>query len=237
MGNEEGIGKLKEAISAGEEGDAAEAAKRLAEKGMTPLDIIKNSITPALDKVGEAFENGEAYLPELMLAGDAARAALDVILKDISGEEEGVARPGKVVIGTIFGDAHDIGKNIVIALLAAYGMRVIDLGINVPVKDYVEAATMEEADIIAVSSLITTSLPYQREIINQLKDRGMRDRFFVIVGGGPVTPEWTEQIGADGYGRDAKDAVSLVQALLEIKSQGDGPPNEKPVIIGALKHG
>lgn len=237
MANDELFDKMKKAVRDGEDSDAAQAAQALLDEKAAPLEIIKRGITPALDEIGVDFENGEAYLPELMLAGDAARAALDLIVPQISTEDAEQAVLGKVVIGTIFGDAHDIGKNIVIALLAAYGCRVIDLGINVPVRDYIEAAQKENADIIAISSLITTSLPYQREIINQLRDRGLRDQFFVIIGGGPVTPEWTEQIGADGYGRDAKDAASLVTNLLKSKSEGKSAPLEKPIIIGALKHG
>lgn len=237
MAKETLLNTLKQAVRDGEEGDAAQAAQALLDMKVAPLEIIKSCITPALDEIGIAFENGEAYLPELMLAGDAARAALDLIVPQISSEDAQQAVRGTVVIGTIFGDAHDIGKNIVIALLAAYGCKIIDLGINVPVRDYIETAQKENADIIAISSLITTSLPYQREIINQLRDRSMRDKFFVIVGGGPVTPEWTEQIGADGYGRDAKDAASLVMSLLEAKNEGKGAPLDKPIIIGALKHG
>jgi corrinoid protein of di/trimethylamine methyltransferase len=237
MAKETLLDTLKQAVRDGEDGDAAQAAQALLDMKVAPLEIIKSCITPALDEIGIAFENGEAYLPELMLAGDAARAALDLIVPQISSEDAQQAVRGTVVIGTIFGDAHDIGKNIVIALLAAYGCKIIDLGINVPVRDYIETAQKENADIIAISSLITTSLPYQREIINQLRDRSMRDKFFVIVGGGPVTPEWTEQIGADGYGRDAKDAASLVMNLLESKNAGKGAPLDKPIIIGALKHG
>jgi methylmalonyl-CoA mutase cobalamin-binding domain/chain len=231
------LNNLKQAVRDGEDAAAAQAAQALLDEQVAPLEIIRGGITPALDEIGVAFENGEAYLPELMLAGDAARAALDHIVPQISSEDAEQAVRGTVVIGTIFGDAHDIGKNIVIALLAAYGCKIIDLGINVSVREYIEAAQKENADIIAISSLITTSLPYQREIINQLKDRGLREQFFVIVGGGPVTPEWTEQIGADGYGRDAKDAASLVMNLLESKNEGKGAPLARPIIIGALKHG
>jgi len=144
---------------------------------------------------------------------------------------------GTVVIGTIFGDAHDIGKNIVSAILAAHGIKVVDLGINVAPKQYIEAAIAENANVIAMSSLITTSLPYHREVINTLIDRGERDKFFVVVGGGPVTPEWTTEIGADGYGRDARDAALVITQLLEGLVEGINPPLAKPVLIGVLEHG
>ena len=237
MPKEDLLEQLKKAVYTGEEELARTTAQALLDEAVAPLEIIKSAITPALDDIGNDFETGNAYLPELMLAGDAARSALDIIVPQIGSEDADQAVRGTVVIGTIFGDAHDIGKNIVIALLAAYGWKIIDLGTNVAVRDYVEAAERENADIVAVSSLITTSLPYQREIIAQLKDRGLRDRFFVILGGGPVTPEWVEQIGADGYGRDAKDAAMLATRLLESKAKGGGPPLDKPIVIGALHHG
>ena len=189
MPKEDLLEQLKKAVYTGEEELARTTAQALLDEAVAPLEIIKSAITPALDDIGNDFETGNAYLPELMLAGDAARSALDIIVPQIGSEDADQAVRGTVVIGTIFGDAHDIGKNIVIALLAAYGWKIIDLGTNVAVRDYVEAAERENADIVAVSSLITTSLPYQREIIAQLKDRGLRDRFFVILGGGPVTPE------------------------------------------------
>jgi methylmalonyl-CoA mutase cobalamin-binding domain/chain len=228
---------LRAAVVDGDEEEAARFAQEAINAELAPLELIRNAITPAMDDVGAAFEEGDAYLPELMLAGDASRAALDLIIPLISAEDQEEAAKGTVVIGTIFGDAHDIGKNIVIAIMAAYGMKVIDLGVNVAVKDYIEAARVNDADIIAISSLITTSLPYQRELIRNLTDRGARENYFVIVGGGPVTPEWTAEIGADGYGRDAKDAALLCQKLVAGKAAGQGAPLSEPVLVGALQHG
>ena len=234
MADEGKLQDLKSAVASGEEDAAANLAGELLDAGMPPLDIIHTAIIPALDEIGDAFENGEAYLPELMLAGDGARAALDVIIPHMSAEDLEKAVRGKVVIGTVFGDLHDIGKNIVIALLAAYGLQIIDLGINVPPKQYIETAIEAEANIIAMSTLITTSLPYQRELINMLKVRGLREDYYVILGGGPVTPDWAETIGADGYGRDAKDAVILCQQILEALSQGERAPRDRPFVVGAL---
>lgn len=237
MSNQGILDALKSAVMEGIEEEAAEFASQAIAAGMAAMDIIRGGINPAMDLVGQAFEDGEAYLPELILAGDAARAALDLIIPSISEEDLEGAVHGTVVIGTIYGDAHDIGKNIVSAILAAHGVKVIDLGINVPPKQYIEAALSENADIIAISSLITTSLPYHREVVNALRDRGERDRFFVIVGGGPVTAEWTAEIGADGYGRDARDAAVVVTELLQDLAAGHKPPRSEPVTAGALKHG
>jgi len=237
MAAQEILDGLKTAVTEGEEEDAASFAEQAIDAGLKPMDIIKGAINSAMDIVGQDFEDGNAFLPELILAGDAARAALDIIVPTISADDLDGAVQGTVVIGTIFGDAHDIGKNIVSAILAAHGIKVVDLGINVPAKKYIEAALAEDAKIIAISSLITTSLPYQREVINTLRDRGEREKFFVIVGGGPVTPEWTAQIGADGYGRDARDAALVVQELLQGLAAGKHAPLAEPVTIGALSGG
>ncbi len=232
MSNKELLEALKTAVIEGDEDSSAAAAGAAIESGIQPMEIIKKGISPAMEVVGDAFETGEAFLPELILSGDAARSALDLILPNISTDDPHAVQ-GTVVIGTIFGDAHDIGKNIVGAILAAHGIKVIDLGINVPPREYVEAALREEATIIAVSSLITTSLPYHREIVKLLVDRGERAKFFVIVGGGPVTPEWAAEIGADGYGRDARDAALVCQQLLE----GKAPPLDEPIVVGGLSYG
>ncbi len=237
MGAQDLLEGLKQAVVEGDEDAAASFAEQAIGAELAPLEIIKGAINPAMDDVGQAFEDGEAFLPELILAGDAARAALDYIIPSISADDLEGSVQGTVVIGTIFGDAHDIGKNIVSAILAAHGIKIVDLGINVPPKAYIEAALKEEADIIAISSLITTSLPYHREVINTLRDRGEREKFFVIVGGGPVTPEWTAEIGADGYGRDARDAAVVCQQLLAGRAEGKTAPLPEPVTVGALEHG
>jgi trimethylamine corrinoid protein len=232
MEHEELINKLSEAIAEGDEDAAAGIAEQAVAAKIAPMALVKQAIQPAMDLVGQRFESGDAYLPELILAGDAARAALDKIIPQISGEDEEYADRGTVVIGTLFGDNHDIGKNIVSAILAAHGFKVVDLGINVPPKDYIEKAEKERANIIAASTLITTSLPYQRQIAQTLKDMGKRNKYYFIVGGGPVTPEWAQEIGADGYGRDANDAAALCRKLLD---SGKEPPLEKALIEGALK--
>jgi len=153
-------------------------------------------------------------------------------LEQLSAEDSAAAKKGTVLLGVMFGDNHDIGKNLVQAVLSANGYKVIDLGVNVSPKAFIEAAVKENADILASSTLITTSLPYQREMIELLKAMGKRNDYFVILGGGPVTPEWTTKIGADGYGRDAKDAVNLCNKLIS----GDYKPGlDEPIIENALK--
>ena len=232
MHEEELIKQLSTAIAEGDEETASRLAGEAVAAKIEPMRLVKEAIQPAMDVVGKAFECGDAYLPELILAGDAARAALDKIVPQISAEDQAAVRRATIVIGTMFGDNHDIGKNIVSAILAAHGFKVIDLGINVLPRDFVERAAKEGAQIIAASTLITTSLPYQRQIVQLLKDSGRRDHFFFIVGGGPVTPEWARDIGADGYGRDANDAASLCHKLMQAENE---PPLAEPIIEGALK--
>jgi methanogenic corrinoid protein MtbC1 len=232
MNLEEVIKKVNEAVIEGD-ADAARAATEIAIHDLKigePIRIVREGIQPAMDKIGTDFENGEAFLPNLILAGDAAIAALEVILPFLQGDETGIH--GIVVLGTVYGDMHDIGKNILSAILTANGFKVVDLGVNVQPKVFIEAAEKEGADIIATSTLLSTCLPYQRDLVNLLKDSGKRNKFFVICGGGPVTPEWVRSINADGYGREAPDAVKLCTKLLS----GDFvPPLKEPIIEGALK--
>lgn len=224
---------LKQAVVAGEEADAGRIAAEALEAGVGAMELIKDAIQPAMDEIGQSYDCGDIFLPELIRSGDAGKAALDHIIPKLSGADASAARAGTVVIGTMFGDNHDIGKNVVSALLVANGFKVVDLGINSPPKKFLEFAHNAGATIIAASTLITTALPYQREIVQLLKDSGNREKYFVVVGGGPVTPEWARQIGADGYGRDAKDAV---EACLRLADGAHQPPLPEPVVVGALKH-
>jgi methylmalonyl-CoA mutase cobalamin-binding domain/chain len=191
-------------------------------------------VQTAMDFIGEQYRDGEVYLPELVLAGDAAKAAMEVLVARLEAAGGVSARKGTVVLGVVYGDNHDIGKNLVQAVLSANGFKVIDLGVNCHPKKFIETAIRENADIIAMSTLITTSMPYQRQVIDTLKAMGKRDQFYCIVGGGPITTEWTEKVGADGYGRDAKDAVAVCEMLM---ASGQRPPFAKPLLENALVNG
>jgi methylmalonyl-CoA mutase cobalamin-binding domain/chain len=226
------VKELEQAILAGSEEEAIKLTKKAVERitDQDSVDLISCAIQPALNQIGDKFQSGDIYLPELMLSGYAAQAAIEIILSLVPSLE-GVQK-GTVVIGTPSGDMHDIGKNIVGALLTAYGYKLVDLGVDVSPNEFVRAAQKEKAEIIATSTLLSTCLPYQREIINLLKDMNCREDFYVICGGGPVTPEWVSEIKADGYGREANDAVSLCNALM---SHQIAPPLASPQIYGALK--
>ena len=226
--------RLRNAVVEGEDGEAADAAKAALAAGLSPMALVNESIQDALNEVGAKFEAGDLYLPELILAGDAAAAALAVLKPHLTaGQGAGAGGNGKVVIGTIQGDLHDIGKNVVGALLSANGIEVVDLGTDVTPRKYVEAAKREGASIIAISTLLTTSLPFHREIVRLLQDTHTRQDYFIVVGGGPVNAEWAEKIGADGYGRDAHDAVKLCRYLTA--TEGLKPPLAKPIVYGSLK--
>ncbi|MCS7136636.1 MAG: corrinoid protein [Nitrososphaerota archaeon] len=216
--------RLRETILNGDASAAAEAAAALKEKGLLPLEIVNQAIKPAMDEIGKKYERLEAFLPDLVLAGEAAQEALKVILPK-EGEESFIK--GKVVIGTIYGDIHDIGKNIVAAILSANGYKIIDLGNDVPPERYVETAKKEGAHIIGISCLLTPSMYYMKDVIKKLKEENIREKFYVIIGGAAVYPEWAREIEADGWAKDAERAVQLCDILIE---KGKSVP--KPVILG-----
>lgn len=221
---------LENAIVAGDEDAAREATKAALAAGAEPVEIMQEGVSRGMGRISELFSNFEVFLPELMLAGEAGRAALDVVIPTLKGADRDSISRGRVVLGTVVGDMHDIGKNLVGAVLAASGFEVYDLGINVAPMAFVRKAQEVGANIIGMSSLLTTSLPYQKDVVNYLSDMGIRDKYFVIVGGGPVTPEWAQECGVDGYARLATEAVDLCKRLVESTEK---PPLGKPIIIGA----
>lgn len=232
MTEEKYIEALRQIIVEGDDDQAASAAQAAIDAGVDPSLLIKEAINAPMDEIGKKFQDGDIFLPELIMIGDAARVASDVIVPHISIEDLDASSGGTVVIGTIQGDMHDIGKNIVSAYLMATGFKVKDLGTNVTPKDFVRAVADEKADVIAISTLLSTTQPLFANITKTLVDSGQREDVYVIVGGGPVTPEWAAEIGADGYGRDAADAADLTRQVL---SAGKKPPFDKPMVVGALK--
>ncbi|MDR3576111.1 MAG: cobalamin-dependent protein [Anaerolineaceae bacterium] len=231
MNNEEIFATLKQAVLDGDDVVARTMAEEALKSGIDPLEIVHTSIQTAMDFIGDQYQAGEIYLPELVLAGDAAKVAMEVLLSKLDEMGANSARKGTIILGVVYGDNHDIGKNLVMAVLSANGFKVIDMGVNCHPKAFIETAIKEKADIIAMSTLITTSMPYQRQVIDTLKAMGKREEFYIVVGGGPITAEWTEKVGADGYGRDAKDAVILCTKLME---SGIKPPFAKPMLENAL---
>lgn len=208
---------LKDQLLAFDSDKFVETVKKAVEQGHDPLDIV-NALTEVLKEIGREFENGEIFLVHLVGAGDAARRAtvevLEPLIKKTSGKRETL---GKVLIGTVAGDIHDIGKNIVSMMLFTAGFEVYDIGKDIPTDEFVKKTQELNADIVALSALLTTTLPAQREVIEALKKAGLRQKVKVLVGGAPATAKWAEEAGADGYGEDAIEAVKVAKKLLNVK--------------------
>ncbi|MBL7125915.1 MAG: corrinoid protein [Dehalococcoidales bacterium] len=186
-------------------------------EGIMPSDIIEKGMSPGMKEVGDRFARYEIYLPEMMMAAEAWEGAMRILepkLLESGGERKKV---GRVVLGTVKGDVHSIGKNIVGALLKMNGFEVFDLGVDVAASAFITKAEEVGADIIAASALMSTTIPQQKSIIEHLEARGARGKYRVLVGGGSTTQEWADSIGADGYGRTAGDAATLALKALTQK--------------------
>jgi trimethylamine corrinoid protein len=193
-------------------------SKRAVDAGIDPAEVVENGIAKGLRRVGERFENGEAFLTDLIGAAAAAKAALDSVLRPAMAKARTSQRSlAKVVLGTVSGDIHDIGKNIVAAMLFASGFEVVDLGTDVPIDDFATKSDEIGAEVVGASALLSTTLPVQREIVNEFVKRRTRDQHKLLVGGAPATEQWAKDIKADGYAPNAVDAVKLVKSLLGLK--------------------
>lgn len=214
--------RISELVAEGEGDEAVEAVKEAFAAGLDPLVILNEGAAKGMDIVGEQYAAGEAFLPELVLSGDAMSAVIEVIFANMNQEQMAASKQGVVVIGQAKGDVHDIGKNVVSALLAVNGFEVHDLGTDVPVKAFYDKAEEVGANIVAISTLLTTSLPYLDDTVRYLTDTSTRSKYHFIVGGGPVTPEFASKIGADGWGRNAFDCVELCRKLMAKGNPGAG---------------
>ena len=183
-------------------------------EGVAPGEIITKYLIPAMGEVGDRFERNEFYVPELLIAARAMQAGL-AILKPLLADSD-LKSVGKVVIGTVKGDLHDIGKNLVSMMLQGAGFEIVDLGVDVPPDKFVDAIKTNKADVVALSALLTTTMPAMKTTIDALKAAGLRDKVRVIIGGAPVTQRYADEIGADGYAPDANSAVRKTKQLLKI---------------------
>jgi dimethylamine corrinoid protein len=206
------LDSLRDAIVAIDEEKAREVAKNIVNEEIDPNFAIKYSIADAAVKVGEKFDSGEYFLPHLVMAGDLMDEVGAILGKNIPSEQ--IERKNVIVIGTVQGDMHSVGKNLVATMLKSSGFQVHDMGVDVPSISFIEKAKELKADMIALSSLLTTTMPYQKEVIEDLKSMGLREQFKVMIGGGPVTRQYAEEVGADGYGKDAIEALREAKKLL-----------------------
>ena len=192
-----------------------EAVHIFLERGWQPYDILTKALVEGMRIVGIDFRDGILFVPEVLLAANAMKAGM-FILKPLLAET-GAPRVGKMVIGTVKGDIHDIGKNLVSMMMEGAGFEVLDLGINNPVENYLEALEKEEPDILGMSALLTTTMPYMKVVIDTMIEKGMRDDYTILVGGAPLNEEFGKAIGADAYCRDAAVAVETAKEFMAKK--------------------
>jgi corrinoid protein of di/trimethylamine methyltransferase len=215
LSEQEILKRLSDAVLQFDSEAAADAARASVAAHIDPIKAIEGGLAVGLRVIGDKFEAGELWLPHLILGAEAMEAAIKVLEEHMpKGALESTSR-GTVVIGTVEGDIHDLGLRIVASMLRANGFKVYDLGCNARSLDLIQKAKEVNADIIAASSLMTTTMPFMRDLVEALESAGLRDRFKVLVGGGPVSKEWAKAIGVDGYGKDASEAVKVAKQLVQ----------------------
>lgn len=207
--------QLAQAVIDGEPEDAVELAKKALAAGLDPLTCINQGLTAGIERVGELFAQGEYYLPDLIIGGEAMKEALAILEPALKGSEERKVL-GRVVLGTVEGDLHEIGKTLVGTMLTANGFDVSDIGIDQPASAFIEAVKARNATLVGASALLTTTMGQQQKVIEALKEAGLRDKVKVMVGGAPVTKSWADKIGADAYAEDAISAVNVAKGLVGV---------------------
>lgn len=206
------LNRLYNAVLTGNLNEAVEITQCAIEESIDPQVIINQYMSGAMEEIGTRFEKGEAFIPELLMSARALKGALDLLNPLL--QEGSATRLGTVVIGTVKGDLHDIGKNLVASMLEGCGFKVINLGIDIPSDQFVSAVKEHNADILCLSALLTTTMGYMQEIITALQDSGVRESVKVMVGGAPISDAYAQQIGADGYSDNANSAVMLAKRLI-----------------------
>ena len=208
------LNKLFDSIVAGRLEPAIEVTHQIIEEKLDIPSIINNYMIKAMEEIGDRFQNHKAYVPELLMAARAMKGSLELLKPHMKGEK--IQSAGKIVIGTVFGDLHDIGKNLVASMFEGCGFEVINLGVNIPNSRFVEIVKQEKPDILCLSALLTTTMVNMKEVINSLKTAGLRNQVKVMVGGAPVNETFAREIGADGYSSNANAAVIKAKELLAI---------------------
>ena len=214
MGKREIFERLTNAVIDGDEEQAVTSATDAVSWKMDPMEAIDKGLSKGMGIVGGRFATGEVFLPELLMAAEAFKAAMKILDPEIEAQKKEISKLGKVLIGTVRGDVHNIGKNIVATVLETRGYEVVDIGVDNPTLKIIQQAEKSKVDVIALSSLMTTTMPAQREIIETLKEMKLRKKFKVMIGGGPVSQAWADEIGADGYGKTAIDAIEVLKGLI-----------------------
>jgi corrinoid protein of di/trimethylamine methyltransferase len=212
--SQEAFEKLTNSIIEGDPDTAVALTKDALQAGLEPLEIINQGLVPGMTVVGEKFETGEYFLPNLVIAGSAMQMAMEILEPELQQRQQERTSLGKVVIGTVHGDIHEIGKSLVATMLSANGFEVIDLGVDVTTNDFVSNVKENAAQLLGLSALLTTTMTVQRDVLEALSEAGIREQVKVLVGGAPVSKQWADTIGADGYAEDAMAAVALAKRLV-----------------------
>lgn len=208
------LNQLHEAILNGKLEPAVEITRQALDEGVEPKTIINDYMIKAMGEIGQRFQEGKAFVPQLLMSARAMKGALELIKPLLQGDAS--SSVGKVVIGTVKGDLHDIGKNLVASMLEGSGFEVINIGIDMPAEKFVEAVQEHNADILCMSALLTTTMPYMKNVIEAVEAAGMRNKVKIMVGGAPITQSYADQIGADGYSDNANSAVYTAKKLLGV---------------------
>lgn len=211
---EELLGKIAEAVVDMEEDTVEELTNQTLAQGIDPYETIDNGLNKGMERAGQLFEEEEYFVPELLMCSDAMNVGIDILKPHLLSED--AKKKGKVVIGVVAGDTHDIGKNLVALMLESGGFEVIDLGRDIAPETFVDKAKENSADIICISTLMTTTMPGMKEVIDILRSQGIRDQYKIMVGGGPISQAFADKIGADGYSKNAAEAVRLAERLVGI---------------------
>ena len=217
MEKEQILENLATSIVEGDEDMAIENARTALEMQVDPLEAVEQGLSKGMDVIGEQFGSGDVFLPELLMAASAFKAAMDILKPELETQNKQTEHRGTVLVGTVKGDVHNIGKDIVRTVLETKGFDVVDMGVDNDALTIIQEAAKVQADVIALSCLMTTTMPAQKEFIEILDEMKLRDKYFVIVGGGPVTQEWADEINADGFGESAVHAPALVKGLMDKK--------------------
>ncbi|MEO0680228.1 MAG: B12-binding domain-containing protein [Pseudomonadota bacterium] len=215
LNDEELVLQMHDDLYDGLKEEIAEGVNLLLERGWQPYDVLTQALVAGMTIVGNDFRDGILFVPEVLLAANAMKGGMHILRPLLV--ETGAPRMGKMVIGTVKGDIHDIGKNLVSMMMEGAGFDVVDLGINNPVEAYLEALEKEEADILGMSALLTTTMPYMKVVIDTMVEKGIRDDYIVMVGGAPLNEEFGKAIGADAYCRDAAVAVETAKQLVSAR--------------------
>ncbi|MBN9669908.1 corrinoid protein [Roseibium aggregatum] len=212
LSDDELVEQMHDDLYDGLQDEITEAVNILLERGWAPYDILTKALVEGMRIVGVDFRDGILFVPEVLLSANAMKAGMGILRPLLA--ETGAPKVGKMVIGTVKGDIHDIGKNLVSMMMEGAGFEVIDIGINNPVENYLAAIEEHKPDILGMSALLTTTMPYMKVVIDEMKEKGIRDDYIVLVGGAPLNEEFGEAVGADGYCRDAAVAVEMAKDLI-----------------------